>query len=91
MTPIFKEYVFDLSDLNLLGIVCEKCGAEMIVDVSRPAQTMPTSCASCPNDFDPNFKESLKSFQAAYTQLTEKTARASARVRVRHKITAVEF
>ena len=91
MTATFKEYVFDFSDLHLLSAVCGKCKSEMILDMKEAFTKMPKSCSSCGNDFDPMFTEALNSFHVAYDRFTAKSARASARIRIRREVNMAEF
>ncbi len=47
--------------------------------------------AVCGNDFDPMFTEALNSFHVAYDRFTAKSARASARIRIRREVNMAEF
>ncbi len=94
MTPTFKEYVFDVAELKLLSIVCEKCGAEVIIDisVSDTKARIPRGCPSCGDEFAPLFYDGLNSFLTAYSKLTaSEKPHASARIRIRREVNFADF
>jgi hypothetical protein len=83
VTPLYKEYVLDFADLKLLGIVCKKCKAETILDMSDTNVRKPSGCPSCKEGFETPFMEALRDFQSAYLRFTAKTELACARIRIR--------
>jgi hypothetical protein len=95
MNPVFKEYVFDFKDLNLMSIVCIKCGAEIIHDMARKELlNLSPSCQFCPScndNYGPLFSEALTSLHKVYRHLTDKSARATVRIRIRREVNVAEF
>lgn len=91
MNPIFKEYVVDFVDLKLLGIVCLKCKAEMIFDVTESPMSFPESCPSCRDSFGSIFNEALVAFYKVYKHLTDKNSRVAARIRLRSELKVGEI
>jgi transposase-like protein len=83
MTPLYKEHVLDFADLKLLGLVCKRCKAETILDISDINVARPPICPCCRANFEDPFTEAIKNFQDAYLRFTAKNEFASARIRIR--------
>ncbi len=47
MTPTGKELIFDVSEMNIIGVGCPKCGTGILFDVKKPDTALPEWCPAC--------------------------------------------
>jgi len=82
MVAMFKEFIFDFTDLKL-SITCANCNTEIIIDVSRPLLELPKKCGPCKHLFDEEFYEAIDRFCSAYKVFSDKKTERAFTARIR--------
>jgi hypothetical protein len=82
MVAVFKEFIFDFTDLKL-SIICENCNTEVIIDTSKPPFKLPNRCVPCNHPFDETLFDAIKKFCSACTIFSDKKAERVFLARIR--------
>lgn len=89
MVVIFKEFVFDFTDLKL-SIICSNCKTEITIDASIPPFDLPRKCVPCKHEFDEPFFEAIQHFCLACKIFSDKKVERAflARMRIHSEVQA---
>jgi Zn ribbon nucleic-acid-binding protein len=58
-----KHLILDLKELHLIGIECDRCKTQTVVDISQEDVKVPVECASCGQFFYPGMEGGESPFQ----------------------------
>lgn len=67
--------VVDFADLNLVLIVCEHCGTELMLDAAMSKSECPGKCPSCRNEYNMGLSAAFDQFKDALHALKENGAK----------------
>lgn len=67
MSPVHEEQVFDFAELHVLGLLCEKCGAEVLIDMAKRDEP-PPQCA-CGEKIENDFWSAVRTYMTSYRHI----------------------
>ncbi len=80
MTPIAKELIFDIEEMHVIGVYCQKCGTGILFDAKTDVRA-PEQCPSCPEKME--FEgEVIRQYIKFYQRMAESKRKFHFRVSV---------